>query len=260
MTMLNVFDNDFLYHAAQTLLVVTGSMIVGVAISYVYYVQLKRELGDARAERTSLQQEVESLRGQVQDAMTNQHTAEAGLEEAREKITRQSRIIQDQASSLQAAGESRQRSHPAELEELHARLETFRARMAVIEAELVKAQQPYPEEIIPSDSAATAPVVAEASELLGRPVMPDDLMIIDGITPDFADALHHQGIRTWDALGASSAEALRELMAGAGYVSSADPSSWPDQARMAARGEWRKLRLFQVYIRSAGYSQPPGPA
>jgi large subunit ribosomal protein L21 len=67
----------------------------------------------------------------------------------------------------------------------------------------------------------------------------DDLIKIEGIGPKINEIMRAAGITTFAQLAATPVEKLRELLAAAGgrYVSH-DPTTWPEQATIAASGDW----------------------
>src|SRR5215471_7378613 len=77
--------------------------------------------------------------------------------------------------------------------------------------------------------------------LLARP-MPDDLTRIRGIGARTAEQLQAAGIVTFDDLAALNHDQLMELLRGPRLHS----STWPEQARLAAAGDWQALEEFQV--------------
>ncbi len=83
----------------------------------------------------------------------------------------------------------------------------------------------------------------------GTPSNPKDLKIIEGIGAKIEELLRTKGIRTWVELAGTDVETLRNTLreAGTGF-NSIDPTSWPEQARLAANGEWEKLRQYQNYL------------
>lgn len=83
----------------------------------------------------------------------------------------------------------------------------------------------------------------------GYPANPKDLKVIEGIGPKIEEILKSNGIRNWSELAATDAERLRAMLREAGEeYNMHDPSTWPEQARLAASGEWEKLREYQDYL------------
>jgi len=94
-----------------------------------------------------------------------------------------------------------------------------------------------------------------------EPVVEDDLTMIEGVGPKIADVLGENGIRTFSQLGDAEVDDLRAILreAGPGYHT-ADPSSWPRQARLAANRDWVKLQALKEQlvggVRRPGETQP----
>lgn len=115
-------------------------------------------------------------------------------------------------------------------------LKWWREWAAEIERETEERQDRFEIELdIPSD---TPP---RASELA------DDLTAIEGIGPKIAEVLRHAGIATYGALSESGAERLKEVLQRAG-IRLAYPETWPEQAALAAAGDWDGLRSLQSQL------------
>lgn len=98
----------------------------------------------------------------------------------------------------------------------------------------------------PVAASTPAPSFSGASAILGKPVEADDLSLIGGITPEIRQILAAAGLTTWQALGGASPEHLRALLTEAGDHSAVAHSlSWPEQARLAAGGQWFQLKSLQ---------------
>ncbi len=75
---------------------------------------------------------------------------------------------------------------------------------------------------------------------------PDDLTKIEGVGPRIAELLNNHGISTFRELSTVSPDQIRQILAAEeGIVATRDPSTWPDQAQLAATGEWDKLKEWQ---------------
>ena len=78
------------------------------------------------------------------------------------------------------------------------------------------------------------------------PAEPDDLTKIEGIGPKVCELLIQAGIPTFQKLAEATPESIKEILVGAeGMIANMDPATWPDQAKMAAAGEWEKLQAWQ---------------
>jgi hypothetical protein len=83
-----------------------------------------------------------------------------------------------------------------------------------------------------------------APETAAPPAAPDDLAVIEGIGPKIAALLHDAGITTFAELAATDPARLEALLKEAD-LRLADPGSWPEQARLAAAGDWDALQSLQ---------------
>ncbi len=72
---------------------------------------------------------------------------------------------------------------------------------------------------------------------------PDDLTIVEGIGPKIGQLLHENGIHTFSELAETSPEFLAELLRTHHIPGS--PVTWPEQARLAALGDWDGLKTLQ---------------
>jgi len=112
----------------------------------------------------------------------------------------------------------------------------FEAAIQAAETDTPPVAVPVPAPII--SSRLSAPPAKAAP-----PAMALDLTVVEGIGPKIAAALEAAGINSMVKLGAVSTEELRAVLHDAGL--SADPSTWPKQARMAAAGEMEALAVYQ---------------
>ncbi|MBP7273551.1 MAG: 50S ribosomal protein L27 [Saprospiraceae bacterium] len=101
-----------------------------------------------------------------------------------------------------------------------------------------------------------APVVEETSTPAPKGIKADDLKVIEGIGPKIEQLLKEGGFPTWESVANADAAALKEILSNAGSrFSFHDPTTWPDQARMAMNGEWDKLREFQDLLMGGKHSE-----
>ena len=108
--------------------------------------------------------------------------------------------------------------------------------------EEVKAEEPKTEEV---KVEAAAPVAAAAIAATDSGEA-DDFTKIEGIGPAIAKVLNGASITTYAGLAASEAAKLKEVLAGAeGNFAMHDPTTWPQQAKMASEGDWDGLKKWQ---------------
>ncbi len=93
--------------------------------------------------------------------------------------------------------------------------------------------------------------VAEAPKAKAAPVakdetVADDLKKIEGIGPKIAEIFNNAGIITFKDMASTDPEKLKEILAEAGSrYASKNPSTWPQQAQLAADGKWDELKVLQ---------------
>ena len=79
-------------------------------------------------------------------------------------------------------------------------------------------------------TAAEAPVAKAVA---------DDLVLIEGIGPKINELFIKAGVTTFAQLAETSVEKMKEILAGGGSrFASHDPSTWAEQAALAAKGDW----------------------
>lgn len=93
---------------------------------------------------------------------------------------------------------------------------------------------------------AGAPAFSLESASAPRAAHADDLTKVEGIGPAIAVVLNRAGIQTFAQLAESTASEIEEVLAAAGARFKVhDPASWPEQARLAASGDWPALFAYQ---------------
>ena len=94
---------------------------------------------------------------------------------------------------------------------------------------------------------------APAAEFEASAVAPDDLLCIEGIGPRISTVVTAAGITSFADLVSTDVEQLKTLLVNAGFKT-VDPSTWPEQARIAAEGHWDDLRALQARIKNGRLS------
>lgn len=72
----------------------------------------------------------------------------------------------------------------------------------------------------------------------------DDLTKIEGIGPKVSEELNKADISTFEALAKAKKDDLQNILDNAG-LTMMDPSTWPQQAKLAAKGDWDALEKLQ---------------
>ncbi len=77
----------------------------------------------------------------------------------------------------------------------------------------------------------------------------NDLQIIEGIGPKIEGLLKAAGFNTWNDVGNASVDDLSKILEHAGSRYRVhNPKTWPDQARLAANGDWDALTKYQKML------------
>jgi large subunit ribosomal protein L21 len=89
-------------------------------------------------------------------------------------------------------------------------------------------------------------VEAEVKQVKPKATKKDDLKIIEGIGPKAAEVLVAAGIDTFAKLAKTKAEKVKEILDGAeAKVQHLDPTTWAQQAQLAADGKMDELKKLQ---------------
>lgn len=75
----------------------------------------------------------------------------------------------------------------------------------------------------------------------------DDLKKIEGIGPKIESVLQEAGIRTYAQLAVTGVGRLKSILNDAGVR--ATPNTWPEQAKLAAIGDWDRLGALQSQLK-----------
>ena len=74
---------------------------------------------------------------------------------------------------------------------------------------------------------------------------PDYLQRIEGVGPKISRLLQDAGITTFSQLVATPVSRLRQILADADLSALAAPTTWSEQAKFAAEGDWAGLGVLQ---------------
>ena len=98
---------------------------------------------------------------------------------------------------------------------------------------------------------AAEEAVQEAEDLMKRTIVrrdadaePQDLTKINGIGAVFETVLNEAGIRNYEALAQATVDELEAIIEGSGRSRPGRLETWPQQAELAANGDWDGLQRF----------------
>ena len=100
--------------------------------------------------------------------------------------------------------------------------------------------------VSPSTPVPAAPIALPIAASVPA-TMAEDLTKIEGIGPKINGVLHAAGIKTFVALSKAEVRQLRQILVGVGMKVN-DPTTWPEQAALAATGKWAELQKLQEQL------------
>lgn len=87
---------------------------------------------------------------------------------------------------------------------------------------------------------------AAAKAAFGKNIKQDDLTVVEGIGPKIKELFHNHEVTTWAGLADCSIEKCQEVLKSGGKrFEIHKPGTWPEQAKLAASGQWQKLKDWQ---------------
>ena len=92
------------------------------------------------------------------------------------------------------------------------------------------------------------PEAESPPEAVQPPASPDDLTRIEGIGPKINTALQAAGLTTFAQLAAQDPAAIKQILREAG-IRLGDPTTWPEQAALAAAEAWDELQSLQAILK-----------
>jgi len=117
----------------------------------------------------------------------------------------------------------------------------------IVEVDVATAEAPE----VKVPKAEVKPVAKETkAEVAVEMAEADDLRKIEGIGPKIAEIFNSAGISTFADLAGTSVKKLTEILTDAGSkYASKNPGTWPEQAKLAAEGNWDELKDLQEKLK-----------
>ena len=94
------------------------------------------------------------------------------------------------------------------------------------------------------------PKAKKATKATAKKTAKDNLKKIEGIGPKIEKLLNEAGVVTFNDLAKAKLTLLKEVLANAGSrYKMHDPTTWSEQAKLAAKGEWNQLKKLQAELK-----------
>lgn len=176
-----------------------------------------------RTEAARARTEADTALADAERAKTEANTARTGAERSRTEA----------GTAVAEAERARTEADSARTDAERAQTELANKQNAESNVERATPQPPAASLVAPRESPA-------------RTDVSDDLTKIEGIGLKIAELLNGGDITTFEHLAAISIERLREIVLGGGSrFRMHDPTTWPEQAALAASGSWEELEALQ---------------
>ncbi|MEL6863825.1 MAG: hypothetical protein AAFP19_05370 [Bacteroidota bacterium] len=121
-------------------------------------------------------------------------------------------------------------------------VDTVKAVAEVVGGKITEAVSEFKEKAEAAAEAIKEEVVASEESSTSA----DDLKAVEGIGPKIEEILNQHGLKSFRQLAETSSAKIKEMLTTAGgSFGSHDPTTWPQQARMAAEGKWEELKSWQ---------------
>lgn len=231
-----MFEN--IYEASISL---AAGLLLGILISWLYWRQKIRERDEHIEElETSLMKKVEDLNARAREQETKLERLNSKLSQKEKETKDLNTKIQKKDDTIKSYEEKVADLEKQNSDEL-ARAEAAEARARELESSLTEKEQ----------EIATLSARAKA--------MQDDLSFLDGIGPKVSAVLRLAGITSFARLASTDVDGIREILEAENpnLLRLTDPSTWSEQARMAAEGDWESLSALQNDLKNARRTREP---
>ena len=210
-----------------------------------------QQLSNKTHELDAQSAEINALRNKLVEAQAESDSSAAAAQAEAGRLSSELAAAQAALSSANAAADKA-------AAEATAAAKDAEAALAVAKAELAEANSALSNANVSAEQAAEAAATeleeyrtklanCEAQlEMAGGIIPePDDLKRIEGIGPKVSSVLVAGGIRTFAQLANASVEQIRQILTDGGMSRINDPGTWPEQAALAAAGDWDTLEKLQ---------------
>lgn len=208
---------------------------MGVLISWFYLRQKIRERDEYIEDlETSLIEKVEDLNARVREQENNRERLNSELSQREKVIANLNASVQEKDDMICGYEENIVVLEKQNRDGL-ARAEVAEERLRELDSSLIEKEQ-------------------EIATLIARVnAMQDDLSIIDGIGPKISAVLGLARIKSFSQLASTDEDRIRDILEAENpnLLRLTDPSTWFEQARMAADGDWEALSSHQDNLKSA---------
>ncbi|MDX1407300.1 MAG: hypothetical protein R3330_04180 [Saprospiraceae bacterium] len=248
----------------EVLLMLVGTLLLGILLGYLIWGWIKGRVSELERE-VSEQGRIAQLKdNQIADLQTRILTLEQRNEQAQEALRSRDAQYNEAIEKIKGLSDRVEKAEPDAHTSTGAPVapvtQTPSLKPSDADPPPVKKKKEISPPVAKESKAApksqplrkgsTKASLAIAAEVLGSKVSANDLKIVEGIGPKIEEILRGKGIKTWAKLAQARLPELRKILEDAGpRYRLANPKTWPRQARMAAKGEWKKLKAYQETLK-----------
>jgi predicted flap endonuclease-1-like 5' DNA nuclease len=221
-------------------------------------------IGGLRTRDADLNQQLSIARGDLSAANNNAHllggeldSARAQMEALKQELAQAAanqNALADQLNSAVAAANAEAAALREQLAQVEADSQVLLADNSLLRARAAEAEGNATRFAAVGALAAAAAAEAEAQ------AQRDDLTIIEGVGPKIAELLNDNNLYTFADVANTSVDDLETILrSGGSRFQTANPETWPRQAKLAANREWPRLDLLKAQLKG-GVRRPEGEA
>lgn len=199
----------------------------------------EEKLGEMMLTKTELEKRIESQKEKDRKKAERDKLEEAkkaAKQKIAEEIRKRDEGIKEEPKSTETLSSAIGTTMSEALEDV---VDTVKAVAEVVGGKIEEAVDDLKEKV--EEIIETPKAEEEAA-----PSLADDLKVIEGIGPKLEEVLNEAGIKSYKHLADKTPEQIQVILATAGSrYNRHDPSTWPQQAALAAAGEWDQLKAWQ---------------
>lgn len=236
------FTGSCPYATLEVFSMLIGSLLLGLLLGYLIWGWLRVRVTELERQMKDLKSLSQSNKYELATAVSMRQDLEKEVQEMDSKLRRKEALY---ISTLHKLNQTEQMLEEERSKNL-AQLSRGNIPVSATTTHHTAESDEESATTLIEDSGTSEQSLQRAALVFGKKIKADDLKIIEGIGPKIEQVLHNAGISSWTKLAEVRLPVLRVILEEAGpQFHMHKPKTWPAQAKMAARGEWKKLQLYQ---------------
>ncbi len=136
-------------------------------------------------------------------------------------------------------------NYKSRISELEAEIDSLKTKAPKIETKATTSNKITTSNTTTANTSSTFNA-AIAKSVMGKDIISDDLTVIEGIGEKTKELFHFHGINTWKLLSECSVTKCKIVLERGGDMFRIhNPSTWPEQAKLAYENDWSALLKWQ---------------